>query len=194
MKSLKIILPPPLTVSGKVTVAGKAPDGRQRKIQVVALYQGKGKLSGVLSRSVATEPDGSFQLPALTPGTYRVQAALDDLWLSPSTLLKVGDNAAELKPMALDFPPPGPGTIVKVVDRAGRPLADVHATVTRPEGPLADSLSQDLTSDGAGMLHIPPVESGAHTIHVRGAKDRVISVPRLAHVNAVEIEPIVVIE
>ena len=169
MKSLKIILPPPLTVSGKVTVAGKAPDGRQRKIQVVALYQGKGKLSGVLSRSVATEPDGSFQLPALTPGTYRVQAALDDLWLSPSTLLKVGDNAAELKPMALDFPPPGPGTIVKVVDRAGRPLADVHATVTRPEGPLADSLSQDLTSDGAGMLHIPPVESGgAHHSRPRG--------------------------
>ncbi len=194
-KDLKIVLPPPLAASGKVTVGGKAIRGRRSLFRVVAEYEGQGSLAGVLSRSVTPEMDGRFELPALTPGTYRVQAAMDNIWLSPSVRLKVS-AAAKMEPLTLDIGQPGPATTLRVVNPAGKPLPDVKATVARPEGPLADMLwPREFTSDGAGVLHIPPLEAGTHRLQVRGAaKERLLTVPPLADVNAVEVEPPVIVK
>ena len=83
---------------------------------------------------------------------------------------------------------------LKVVDRQGRPLAGVTATVVRPEGPLAEALwPREFTSDGAGAIHIPALETGTHRVQVRSAKDQLVAVPPLADMNSIDIaEPIVV--
>ena len=193
-KELKIILPPPLSVAGKVTVGGKEIRGRRSRFVVVAQCEGKGKLAVWLSRTVVPEEDGSFALTALTPGAYRAQAAMDNIWLSPSVRMDVAADAT-LKPLTLDIGQPGPATMFKVVDRSGKPLPDVKAMVARPDGPLAETLwPREFTSDGAGAIHIPPLEAGSHKLQVHGAKERLLAVPPLADVNAIEVEPVVVAE
>ena len=194
-KDLKIVLPPPLAVSGKVTVGGKDVRGRRSLFRVVAEYEGQGSLAGVLSRSVTPEMDGRFELPALTPGTYQVQAAMDNIWLSTSVRLKVS-AVGKMEPLTLDVGQPGPAATLRIVNQAGTPLPDVKATVARPEGPLADLLwPREFTSDGAGVLHIPPLEAGTHRLQVRGAaKERLLTVPPIADVNAIEVEPPVIVQ
>jgi hypothetical protein len=99
----------------------------------------------------------------------------------------------DMPPLTLDIRPPGPGLAIKVVDRAGRPMANVRATVARPDGPLTKELwHKDLRTDGAGVLHIPPLESGRRIIHVQGADERSVDVPPLSGFNVVESAPIVV--
>jgi hypothetical protein len=42
--------------------------------------------------------------------------------------------------------------------------------VVRPEGPLAAELwPASLVADGAGIVHVPPLERGKHTVRVKGA-------------------------
>ena len=186
-KEAKIVLPPPLSIAGKVTVGGKDIRGRRSLFLVVAEYLGQGKLAGLLSRSVTPETDGRFDLPALTPGTYRVQASMDNIWLSPSIRVIVSDRAAKSESLTLDIGRPGPAATVKIVDQAGKPVPDVKATVARPEGPLADMLwPRDFTSDGAGVLHIPPLEAGTHRLQVQGAaKEQIFTISPLADINAI---------
>ena len=135
VKDLKIVLPPPLSATGKVTVGGKEIRGRRSQFVVVAQYEGKGKLDRWLSRTVVPEENGGFTLSALTPGTYRVQAAMDNIWLSPSLRLEVAAGAAT-KPLALDIGLPGPAIVVKVVDPKGKPMPGVQATLSAPGGPV----------------------------------------------------------
>ncbi len=132
-KGLKIVLPPPLSATGKVTVGGKEIRGRRSQFVVVAQYEGKGKLDRWLSRTVAPDENGGFTLLALTPGTYRVQAAMDNIWLSPSLRLEVAAGAAT-KPLALDIGPPGPAIVVKVVNPKGKPVPGAGDTGP-PGGP-----------------------------------------------------------
>jgi hypothetical protein len=190
---LRIVLPPPLSVTGRVTIGGKPAPPREHQFVVSAHYEGVGKIAAVMSRKLVAEADGTFRLDGLTPGTYRVQAALDNIWLSPSVLLKVDPKSPNMSPIALDICPPGPGLRIKVVNRAGKPMANVRATVTRPDGPLAKELwSKDFRTDGAGVLHIPPLESGRQTIRVQGADELSVDVPPLADVNAIDAGPIIV--
>jgi hypothetical protein len=45
------------------------------------------------------------------------------------------------------------------------------------------------------VLHIPPLEAGTHKIQVQGAaQQRLVVVPPLADVNAIEVEPPVAVE
>src|SRR5262249_44603773 len=92
-RPLEIVLPPAATLRGRVTVGGRAgvPVGA---IRVLAAYEGKGhgRLAGALSVSATAQADGTFELAGLTPGRYSLQAALDDIWLSPSTVIEVTDR------------------------------------------------------------------------------------------------------
>jgi hypothetical protein len=190
---LRIVLPPPLSATGRVTIGGRPAQPREHQFVVNARYQGVGKLAPAMSREVATDADGSFRLNALTPGTYLVQASLDNIWLSASIRLKVDASAPNIPPLTLDIPAPGPGLNIKVVDKAGKPVADARATVSRPEGPINDGVwPKDFRTDGAGVLHIRPLESGRQTIRVQGADDWSVDVPPLAGLNAIETGPIVV--
>jgi hypothetical protein len=176
-----------------VTIGGKPATPRDHQFVVVADYDGLGKVAPAMSKKVVTEADGSFRLNALTPGNYRVQAALDNIWLSPTVTLKVDAKIPDMRPLTLDISPPGPGLKIKVVNREGRPMANVRATVARPDGPLTKVLwPKDFCTDEAGVLHIPPLESGRQIIRVQGADERSVDVPPLAGVNAVETAPIVV--
>jgi hypothetical protein len=173
-------LPPPLHLHGKVTVAGKPLAQRGNQFQVRAAYEGKGKLNEFLSQTVAVQADGSFELPALTPGTYSIQAAMDGIWLSTSLHRTVAPNG-DLKPLALDIGAPGRASSIRLVNDRGLPGAGVRVTLMRPEGPLADSLwPRHFLSDGAGVVHLPPLEVGVHSLRIRGeSRERTFTVPAL---------------
>ena len=65
--------------------------------------------------------------------------------------------------------------------------------VARPDGPLTKALwPKDFRTDGAGVLQIPPLETGRQTIRVQGADERSVDVPPLASANAIETAPIAV--
>jgi hypothetical protein len=136
----------------------------------MAAYEGKGRgrLGGALSVSSTAQADGSFELAGLTPGRYTLQAALDDIWLSPSTTLEVGDRSPPTVTLAM--PPPGGAAVVEVVGRDGAPLPGRVLTIDRPGGPLAAALwPTRWTADGAGEVYVPAVEAGRHTVRVAGS-------------------------
>jgi hypothetical protein len=192
-RELRIVLPPPNSATGRVTIGGKPAQPREHQFVVNARYQGVGKLASAMSREVVTDADGSFRLNALTPGTYLVQASLDNIWLSASLRLNVDAKAPNIPPLRLDIPLPGPGLNIKVVNAAGKPVVDARATVSRPEGPINDGVwPKDFRTDGAGVLHIRPLESGRQTVRVLGADEWSIDVPPLSGLNAIEAGPIVV--
>jgi len=63
--------------------------------------------------------------------------------------------------------PPGGPVVVTVVDSAGKPVERQLVTVDRPARPLTDlDWPGDFRSDSAGVVNIPPMEAGKHTIHV----------------------------
>ncbi len=167
---LRLVLPPSSTQRGKVTIGGKAYSERRNAVEVMATREDPGPLRPLYSQYVSADPEGNFELPALAPGVYQVQATLDNIWLSPSVRIAVSADAAPLKPITLNIDEPGPASTVTVVDRQGRPLIDVPVTVTRPPGPLATLLwSHKFKSDGAGVAQIPPLEAGRHKLQIPGA-------------------------
>ncbi|HEX4608121.1 MAG TPA: hypothetical protein VH092_07940, partial [Urbifossiella sp.] len=166
---LEIILPPAVSVRGRVTVGGVAPAGLAGTVRVLAAYEGKGKgrLGAVFSVETTAQTDGSFELAGLTPGRYVVQAALDDIWLSPSVALDVADRP--LDPLVLAIPAPGGPVAVTVVGPDGTPRSGRAVTVDRPAGPLTARLwPAEWSTDGAGVAYIPALEVGRHTVRVRG--------------------------
>jgi hypothetical protein len=53
---------------------------------------------------------------------------------------------------------------------------------------------REFAPDGAGAIHVPPLEAGTHRVQVRGAKERLVVVPPLADMNSIDVsEPIVVV-
>jgi protocatechuate 3,4-dioxygenase beta subunit len=189
---LKVVLPPPLRVQGKVTVGGKAVQGRKNQFRVLAAYEGKGKLDGLLS----AEADGGFELAGLTPGTYQVQAAMDGIWLSRAVRLTVKPGAAPPEALTLDIGEPGPASVLELVRRDGKPVPGGTATVVRPEGPLTDLLwPAEFTADGAGAIRIPPLEAGGHKVRVTGAAgEQMLEIPALLDAQAEPMKARVVVE
>ncbi len=177
----KVVLPPPISARGKVTVGGKAVRGRDNQFRVLAAYEGKGKLDNLLSVDVNAEADGGFELAGLTPGTYQVQAAMDGIWLSHAVRLTVKADAAEPEALTLDIGEPGASSVLELVHRDGKPAPGATARVTRPEGPLTDLLwPAEFTADGAGVVHIPPLEAGSHKVRAPGAaEDQTLDAPAL---------------
>lgn len=160
---VKIVLPPGMSLEGTVTVAGGSPHGFPARFRVLAEHLGRGKLRQVLNVSALCEPDGSFTLRGLTPGIYRVQAAMDDIWVSESVRVEVKDGSPE--PIVLDIPTPGGPATVKLEDEQGSALADVEVRVDLPAGPLTRKLrSHTLRTDGAGIVRLEGLGAGEHTL------------------------------
>jgi hypothetical protein len=195
-RALKVVLPPALHVRGKVTVGGKGARGWDNQLHVLAAYEGKGKLDDLLSLRVSAEADGSFELAGLTPGTYRVQAAMDGIWLSPAVRLTVTADGVPREPLTLNIGEPGAAGVLKLVNRHGEPARGIEATVVRPDGPLAAELwPAHFTSDGAGVLNLPPLEAGTHRLHFKGfAKVHSLVIPPLSETRGRPTERRVVVE
>ena len=68
-KTAQIVLAESIAVEGRLAVGGRAADGGTG-IRVMAAYQDRGVLNGVLSRQLSPGLDGRFRFDALTPGKY----------------------------------------------------------------------------------------------------------------------------
>ena len=165
-KPLAITLPGPRRVKGRVTVGGAGVASKPGRIRVLAACEGKGKLSGLLSVQTVADADGNFVLTGLTPGAYKVQAVLENIWLSDAAGVRVDDGQAADLELAIGSP--GGAVNVLVTGADGKPLAGGRLTIERPEGPLAKLCWPDeWVSDGAGRVYIPTLEAGRHVLHVK---------------------------
>lgn len=177
-QTVRIVLPPACTATGRVTIGGKSAAGLLGtlflgRLRVRAEYQKRGRLNDLLSRDVTCQPDGTFTLNGLTPGTYLVQAARDGIWLSASQTVIVGD--APVLPLALDIAPPGlPVTLHLSPGEA--------VSLDRPAGPLTDLLwPAVIRADGIGDLRLAGLEAGRHFVQpVTGGPRVTFDVPPVA--------------
>jgi hypothetical protein len=164
-KPMSIVLPPPISRSGMLTFAGKPLGGQTGEFRVFAAYQGNGKLDECLSVWATPQPDGSFVLAGLTPGTYRVQAAMNGLWLSNSVETVVNDKPPSA--IHLDLPGPGSDAAIHCTSADGKPLAGMCVVVDHPAGPLVRwNWPAFFISDGGGDISIPTLEAGRHTARI----------------------------
>lgn len=174
---VRLVLPPPISLSGRVTISGKAPTSRPGNVHVVAAYQNKGILNSALSVATSADADGHFTLAGLTPGRYLVQAALDEIWLSPPERIEVA--AKKLKPINLTIPSPGAPVRLQLLDSGGNPVVEKSIEIDQ-RGPLAVLWPRQWTSDAAGTIYIPTLEAGRHRIRIQGPSRRVkFDVPAL---------------
>src|ERR1035441_7796465 len=109
------------------------------------------------------DAEGNFVLSGLTGGHYVIQAALDDIWMSPIVDLQV--STEQPKPIQLAIPAPGAPVQFEFGGHDGKPVVGLGVTIDR-SGPLAHFWPQELRSDGAGSLYIPTLETGKHTVHL----------------------------
>jgi hypothetical protein len=169
-------LPPPHSVSGQVVVEGDGQTISNGTLTVRAQFQGRGKLDELLSVETTAGADGRYELSGLTPGNYRVQAALDGVWLSPSVEFTVGKRQQE--PIPLTIQQPGGPVLVRL---RGQPTGSpVKLVANRPAGPLHDRLwPSHFLADGSGVVRIPALEAGKHLIRI-GSRENVVEVPPLA--------------
>ena len=180
--ALRLILPPAISVEGSVTVGGENASHRAGTIRILAAYQGQGALSSALSVATTADARGHFALTGLTPGTYLVQATLDDIWLSSVATLHAENEKTQ--PITLGVPAPGTPVRLELRDRSGKPVVGRSITVERT-GPLAYLWPHEWFSDGAGSIYIPTLEAGRHTIRVSGE-----SRPREFRVRALPARPL----
>ena len=168
-KQLKIVLPPSICLRGTVTVSGKSIAGKIGQFRVLAAYEGKGKLNGLLSVDCTPDADGRFELAGLTPGVYRIQAARDGIWLSKSVRRTIQADKAKQEPFSLDIGEAGTSSVLELVHSGGKPAPSTTVTIVRPDGPLTDLLwPSTFVADGAGRILLPPLEVGKHKVRVKG--------------------------
>jgi hypothetical protein len=180
-----ILLPKSLALRGKVTIGGRTLSSQRGLICVFAERQGDDPIRELFHRTCDADADGNFELTGLTAGVYHIQATLDNIWLSPSSPVKIAPAGDQIAPLALNIKELGGDTLLMLVDKQGQPLVDVDVTVLRPPGPLARRCwPEKLTSDAAGAVYIPPLEVGAHKIQIVGYSDaKTITVPKLGAPN-----------
>ena len=162
-----ITLPKKISLHGRVTVGGKSTANWNNQFHVLAAYEGRGRLDELLSILISPDMEGSFELAGLTPGRYRVQASMDDIWLSSSVSLVVDADGVRSDPLTLDIGQPGVPSVVRCIDAAGEPVVGIKVELPRPTGPLTRLLwPPTFTSDGAGVINLPPLEVGRHILCV----------------------------
>ncbi len=164
-QTVRIVLPPANAAAGRVTLGGKPATGLMGTLRVRAEYQGRGRLNDLLCRDVTCQPDGTFTLNGLTPGTYQVQAARDGIWLSASQTVTIGN--ALVPPLALDIAPPGPSVTLHL-------SPGETVSLDRPAGPLTDLLWPTVVrADGVGDLRLDGLEAGPHFVQPASGGRRV---------------------
>lgn len=155
----------PLALTGLVTLAGRKIDARAARIEVKADFEGRDSPAGLYDRSATVQADGRFRLDGMTPGSYRIQAIMDGIWLSPSLAITVGGGRA--KPIQLDIGQPGEAVLLELADPCGAPASGVAVRIERHPGPLVKSIWPDeLVSDKAGRIHLEGLEAGTHSLTV----------------------------
>jgi hypothetical protein len=160
---MRIVLPHAIAATGRITVGGRSVAALDSTFRIRAAYQGLGALNDLLMLDATAQPDGSFTLPGLTPGTYQIQAARDGIWLSAAQTLTVG--SAPPPPLALDIPPPGVPMDLHLTDAAGHVLPGRVVSLDPPAGPLAALFRPPvITADGNGVLHLDGLGAGHHTL------------------------------
>ena len=100
---LRIDLPPPLVLHGRVTVGGNSFSGRLGIVQVIAIHEGHGLVGGLCRQEVSADADGNFELAGLTPGTYQLQATLDNIWLSKSVRVMVDRRSSGVEADRIEY-------------------------------------------------------------------------------------------
>lgn len=150
---------PKATVKGKVTLDGKPLVGGE-----VLFIDAKGAI-----KMVKTAPDGTYAIPDLAPGAYKVAvdgkdvpAKFKDAARSGLvTALKVGDNSFDLA-LKPDTPPP-PATAVKgKVTVDGKPLTDGTVVLIDKD----DKSTQGKVKDGS--YEVKDLKPGTYKVAVRG--------------------------
>ncbi|MCA9069847.1 MAG: carboxypeptidase regulatory-like domain-containing protein, partial [Planctomycetaceae bacterium] len=165
-KNVRIVLPPPISATGKVTIAGRPISEYPGNVRIYAGYEGLGKLDQYLSIDTTANRDGAFSLEGLTPGRYTVQAALDNIWLSKGVKFNVTADS-ERKQLKLDIPEPGAGTIIELQNAKGAPLPNRSLNVHEPDGPITRILHPRIyNTDGKGAVWIAGLTAGPHRISV----------------------------
>lgn len=160
---LDVILPRGIPVTGQVTIGGKSPLVVPAPVTVVLQSATESRVSLLTAQKITANADGSFAFNDLTPGRYVCQAALDDLWLSPSIELEVTDEPANVK---LRIPSPGGTARVRFQRPDRSPWQRQMVEVNWPDGPLTRKLRPTTyTTDFAGELILDGAPVG--TIGVR---------------------------
>jgi hypothetical protein len=166
-QAVRVTLPRPVSVTGRVTLGGGPFEGRNARVRVVAAFRGRGVFDRVLSAEAAVEADGRFSLHGITPGRYVLQAARDDIWLSRATELVVSPDVPSPEPV-LDIAEPGEAVAVTVVDARGLPVAGLAISPVRPEGPLAGLWPAAFHTDASGTVVFRSLEEGTHRLLIDG--------------------------
>jgi hypothetical protein len=166
---LAITLPPPRSVKGRITLGGSPLASRPAHLHIRAAFQNPSPLAHYLDIDTTADADGNFELAGLSPGTYRVQASLDDVSFSPTlTLIDTPDA-----PLALDIPLPSAPLTLQLSNPDGSPRAGAAVTLSTNDGPLADTLAPHAwTTDANGALLIPTADAGPHTLTLPGTSLR----------------------
>jgi hypothetical protein len=162
-RELRLVLGPPTRLRGSVTIGGERVGTIGNRILVRITRQDGSPLDRYFDAEFNPSADGSFDRAGLAPGTYRLQAALDRIWLSTTRAVEVGSETGETATIALDIGRPGVPSVVRCVDAAGKPVAGATFSLSRPDGPLTNRLwPPSFTADAAGLLQLPPLEAGPH--------------------------------
>jgi hypothetical protein len=182
---LHLALPQPISLAGNVTVDRTGLRPGSGSIHVVAAYRGDSFLSPWLTVQVPADADGNFALKGLTPGKYQIQAALDNIWLSAPVTVTVSDRNPE--PVHLAISGPGAALRIRLRGEDNKPVAGAVISIDR-EGPLSSLWPRQWVSDGAGVVYVPTLESGKHTIRgKRLSKPGVVEIPPLRTAAPVEL-------
>lgn len=195
---VRIVLPQSFHLRGRVTLGGEPAAATGNRFRVAAVRNGEPALDDHWRAKVTPQADGSFELGGLVAGAYRLQAAFDGIWLSKTieatVAEKIGDDATE--PVVLDVGKPGPPVVVHCRTPSGKPVPGAVVELRRPPGPLAERLwPPTLTADGAGTIHLPPLEVGTHKLNVRGSvPPQQVKVPPIPPAGIDPIESTLIVE
>ena len=144
---------------GRVTIGGRSPENYPPLlIQVVLQQQGFGDQPLL----VTPQSDGSFWCAMLFPGTYKIQAALENLWVSPIQELVWEGKSEEI---LLEIPTPG-----APVEREGLPP---NIRLRWEEHPdilwrIWGTLPECWWTDDAGGVTLEGLAAGSQTLSGNG--------------------------